>query len=64
MGQKKEHNNLIKEYLKRRGITQTWFAKELSMSVELTSKCKYFLYLTTYLYVLYFFIYYPYILML
>lgn len=26
MGQK-EHSNLIKEHLKKRGITQTWLAK-------------------------------------
>ncbi len=32
MGQKKEHGNLIKEHLKKRGITQTWLAKELGMS--------------------------------
>jgi putative transcriptional regulator len=32
MGQKKEHSNLIKEALKKRGITQTWLAKELGMS--------------------------------
>ena len=29
MGQKKEHSNLIKEHLKKRGITQTWLAKAL-----------------------------------
>ena len=29
MGQKKEHSNLIKEHLKKRGFTQTWLAKEL-----------------------------------
>ena len=28
MDQKKEHSNLIKEHLKKRGITQTWLAKE------------------------------------
>ncbi|ETA25852.1 hypothetical protein SJDPG2_09960 [Porphyromonas gingivalis SJD2] len=28
MGQKKEHSNLIKEHLKKRGITQTCLAKE------------------------------------
>lgn len=27
-GQKKEYSNLIKEHLKKRGITQTWLAKE------------------------------------
>ena len=32
MGQKKEHSNLIKEHLKKQGITQTWLAKELGMS--------------------------------
>ena len=29
MGQRKEHSNLIKEHLKKQGITQTWLAKEL-----------------------------------
>ena len=29
MDQKKEHSNLIKKHLKKRGITQTWLAKEL-----------------------------------
>lgn len=28
MGQQKEHCNLIKEHLKKRGIIQTWLAKE------------------------------------
>jgi len=37
MGQKKEHSNLIKENLKKRGITQTWLAKELGMSFNITS---------------------------
>ncbi len=37
MGQKKEHSNLIKEYLKKRGITQTWLAKELGMSFSITN---------------------------
>jgi len=32
MGQKKEHSNLIKEHLKKRGITQTWLAKKLDKS--------------------------------
>lgn len=32
MGQKKEHGNLIKEHLKKRGITQTWLAKKLDKS--------------------------------
>ena len=44
MGQKKEHSNLIKEALKKRGITQTWLAKELGMSFSITNayvcKCK------------------------
>lgn len=35
MGQKKEHTNLIKEHLKKRGITQTWLAKELGMSFSI-----------------------------
>ena len=34
MGQKKEHSNLIKEHLKKRGITQTWLTKELGMSLS------------------------------
>lgn len=37
MGQQKEHCNLIKEHLKKRGITQTWLAKELSMSFSITN---------------------------
>ena len=37
MGQKKEHGNLIKEHLKKRGITQTWLAKELDMSFSITN---------------------------
>ena len=37
MGQKKEHSNLIKEHLKKRGITQTWLAKELGMSFSITN---------------------------
>ena len=37
MGQKKKHSNLIKEHLKRRGITQTWLAKELGMSFSITN---------------------------
>ena len=37
MGQKKEHSNLIKEHLKKRGITQTRLAKELSMNFSITS---------------------------
>jgi len=37
MGQRKEHCNLIKEQLKRRGITQTWLAKELGMSFSITN---------------------------
>ena len=37
MEQKKEHSNLIKEHLKKRGITQTWFAKELGMSFSITN---------------------------
>lgn len=37
MGQKKEHSNLIKEYLKKRGITQTWLAKEFGMNFSITN---------------------------
>ena len=37
MGQKKEHSNLIKEHLKKRGITQTWLAKELGISFSITN---------------------------
>ena len=37
MGQKKEHSNLIKEHLKKRGITQTWLAKALGMSFSITN---------------------------
>lgn len=37
MGQKKEHGNLIKEALKKRGSTQTWLARELGMSFSITN---------------------------
>ena len=37
MGQKKEHSNLIKEHLKKRGITQTWLTKALGMSFCITN---------------------------
>ncbi|WP_455081596.1 helix-turn-helix domain-containing protein [Prevotella melaninogenica] len=37
MGRKKEHSNLIKEYLKKRGITQTWLAKELGISLSINN---------------------------
>ncbi|EFA91596.1 hypothetical protein HMPREF0650_0399 [Hoylesella buccalis ATCC 35310] len=37
MRQKREHSNLIKEHLKKRGITQTWLAKELGMSFSITN---------------------------
>ena len=37
MGQKKEHCNLIKEALKKRGNTQTWLARELGMSFSITN---------------------------
>lgn len=37
MGQKTEHSNLIKEHLKKRGITQTWLAKALGMSFSITN---------------------------
>lgn len=37
MGQNKEHSSLIKEHLKKRGITQTCLAKELGMSFSITN---------------------------
>lgn len=37
MRQKKEHGDIIKELLKKRGITQTWLAKELGMSFSVTN---------------------------
>lgn len=37
MEHKKEHSNLIKEVLKKRGITQTWLAKELGMNFSITN---------------------------
>jgi len=37
MEQEKVHSNLIKENLKKRGITQTWLAKELGMSFSITN---------------------------
>ena len=37
MEQKKEYSNLIKEHLKKRVITQTRLAKELSMNFSITS---------------------------
>ena len=37
MGQEKEHGNLIKVHLKKRVITQTQLAKELSMNFSITS---------------------------
>lgn len=33
----KVYDNLIKEHLKKRGITQTWLAKELGMSFSITN---------------------------
>lgn len=36
MGQK-EYSNLIKKHLKKRGITQTWLAKELGISFSITN---------------------------
>lgn len=33
----KEHDNLIKEHLKKRGITQAWHAKEIGMSFSITN---------------------------
>ena len=37
MGQKKEHSNLIKEHLKKRGFAQTWLAKEFGMNFSITN---------------------------
>ena len=37
MRQKKEHGDIIKLLLKKRGITQTWLAKELGMSFSVTN---------------------------
>lgn len=37
MRQKKEHSDIIKVLLKKRGITQTWLAKELGMSFSVTN---------------------------
>lgn len=37
MRQKKEHGNIIKVLLKKRGITQAWLAKELGMSFSVTN---------------------------
>lgn len=37
MEQKIEHQNLIKEVLKEKDITQTWLAKQLGMSFSMTS---------------------------
>ncbi|MFC2487409.1 MAG: helix-turn-helix domain-containing protein [Alloprevotella sp.] len=37
MGQRKEHKNLIKEVLKKKGISQTWLARELGVSFSITN---------------------------
>ena len=37
MRQKKEHGDIIKLLLKKRGITQIWLAKELGMSFSITN---------------------------
>lgn len=37
MRQKKEHGDIIKVLLKKRGITQAWLAKELGMSFSVTN---------------------------
>ena len=37
MRQKKEHGDITKLLLKKRGITQTWLAKELGMSFSITN---------------------------
>lgn len=37
MAQNKEHSNLIKEVLKKKGISQTWLARELGLSFSITN---------------------------
>ena len=37
MAQSKEHSNLIKEVLKKKGISQTWLARELVLSFSITN---------------------------
>ena len=37
MTQSKEHSNLIKEVLKKKGISQTWLARELGLSFSITN---------------------------
>ncbi|MCI6153824.1 MAG: helix-turn-helix transcriptional regulator [Bacteroidales bacterium] len=37
MVQSKEHSNLIKEVLKKKGISQTWLARELGLSFSITN---------------------------
>ena len=37
MAQSKEHSNLIKEMLKKKGISQTWLARELGLSFCITN---------------------------
>lgn len=37
MAQSREHSNLIKEVLKKRGISQTWLARELGLSFSITN---------------------------
>ena len=37
MAQSKEHSNLIKEVLKKKGISQTWLARELGLSFSITN---------------------------
>ncbi len=32
-----EHSNLIKEVLKKKGISQTWLARELGLSFSITN---------------------------
>ena len=37
MAQSKEHSNLIKAVLKKKGISQTWLARELGLSFSITN---------------------------
>ena len=37
MKQETGHQNLIKEVLKEKGITQTWLAKQLGLSFSMTN---------------------------
>ena len=37
MAQGTEHSNLFKEVIKRKGISQTWLARELGLSFSITN---------------------------